>query len=95
MQSETPSIQPAHHPVRPPAASRLGRLAGGASALVLALAMLSSSSQPAAAQEFRLHVEPAVAFWLDTPQSDRVTTGFYFALRPGLSLGRMVDLQWS
>lgn len=50
---------------------------------------------PAAAQEFRLNVEPAAAFWLDTPQADRFTPGFYLALRPGISLGSVVGLQWS
>lgn len=50
---------------------------------------------PAAAQEFRFHAEGALALWVGEPQSDRFTPGFYFALRPALSLGRVVDLQWS
>jgi len=51
--------------------------------------------KPAAAQEFVLHVEPAVAFWVDEPQMSRYTPGFYFAIRPGIALGRVVALQWS
>ena len=41
----------------------------------------------------RFNAEPAAAFWLDQPQSDRFTPGFYLALRPGVSLGRVVALQ--
>lgn len=50
---------------------------------------------PAAAQEFVLHAEPAIAFWLDKPQSDRFHTGFYLAVRPSVTLGRVVSIQWS
>jgi len=49
----------------------------------------------ASAQEFTLHVEPAAAFWVDQPQRDRFTPGFYGALRPGISLGPVVALQAS
>lgn len=53
------------------------------------------TARPAVAQEFRFHAEPAVALWLDEPQMSRFTPGFYFALRPGIALGRVVALQWS
>lgn len=54
------------------------------------------TERPAAAEEaFTLQLEPAAAFWLDSPQSDRFTPGFYFALRPGIALGRVVSLQLS
>jgi hypothetical protein len=55
----------------------------------------SLASWPAEAVEFTLHAEPAAAFWVDQPQSDRFTPGGYVAVRPGLSLGRHVALQWS
>ena len=61
----------------------------------LALCLITLGAKPAKAQEFRLNVEPAAAIWLDTPQSDRFTPGFYGAIRPGVSLGRVVSLQWS
>ena len=48
-----------------------------------------------AAQDFVLHVEPAVALWLDKPQSNRFTPGFYGAIRPGIQLGPVVGLQLS
>lgn len=50
---------------------------------------------PASAQEFTFNAEPAVAFWGDQPQGTRFTPGGYLALRPGISLGRVVALQWS
>lgn len=54
------------------------------------------SEGPALAQEaFTLQLEPAAAFWLDSPQSDRFTPGFYLAVRPGVALGRVVSLQLS
>jgi len=53
------------------------------------------SARPAQAQEFQLHVEPAAAFWVDQPQSDRFDPGFYLAVRPGIALGSVVSLQWS
>lgn len=54
-------------------------------------------AKPAVAQDvnFVLHAEPAAAFWVDDPQGTRFTPGFYGALRPGVSLGRVVSLQWS
>lgn len=73
-------------------ALRRGALATSA-ALVLAFATLAGA--PAHAQEFQLHLEPAVAVWVDSPQSDRFTPGFYFAVRPGVALGRVVALQLS
>jgi hypothetical protein len=76
--------------------TRHSRRLGATTALALAMGLfVSFAAPPAAAQEFRLHVEPAVAFWVDEPQSSRFTPGFYFAVRPGVSLGRIVDLQWS
>jgi len=52
--------------------------------------------QPASAENaFTLQVETAAAFWLDDPQSDRFTPGFYGAIRPGIALGRVVGLQLS
>jgi hypothetical protein len=66
----------------------------GLVALALTLGV-AAFDKPAAAQEFRLHLEPAVALWLDTPQSDRFGPGLYFAVRPGVSIGRFVDLQIS
>jgi outer membrane protein OmpA-like peptidoglycan-associated protein len=62
--------------------------------LAVCLAALFAT-KPAAAAEFTLHVEPAVAFWVDEPQMSRYTPGFYFAIRPGIALGRVVALQWS
>ncbi len=62
--------------------------------LMICLLTLYAGGQ-ASAQEFTLHVEPAAAIWLDTPQSDRFTPGFYGAIRPGISLGRVVGLQWT
>lgn len=53
------------------------------------------SEQPASAQEFRLQAEGAGAVWLDQPQSDHFTPGYYLALRPGVAVGRYVSLQWS
>lgn len=76
--------RPLRHPGLTACAAALG---------ACAVALLAGA--PVAAQEFRLHVEPAAAFWLDEPQSDRFTPGFYGAIRPGVALGRVVDLQWS
>ncbi len=55
------------------------------------------AAQPASASDihFVLQVEPAVALWLDDPQSERFTPGFYGAIRPGLALGDVVSLQAS
>lgn len=60
-------------------------------ALLLALC----SSLPAAAQEFNLHVETAAAFWVDQPQISRFTPGFAFAVRPSITMGRLISLQAS
>jgi hypothetical protein len=49
--------------------------------------------KPAMAQDFTFHIEPAGALWVDEPQSTRFTPGFYLALRPAISLGRIVSLQ--
>ena len=53
--------------------------------------------QSAAASDvhFVLQAEPAAAFWLDDPQDQRFTPGFYGAVRPGIALGRIVSLQAS
>lgn len=75
-----------------PLTARVMRRALVALALTLGVTALD---KPAAAQDFRLHLEPAVALWLDAPQSDRFGPGLYFAVRPGVSLGRFVDLQVS
>lgn len=42
-----------------------------------------------------MHVEPAAAFWLDQPQSDRFQSGLYVAARPGVAIGQSVTVQWS
>ncbi len=73
---------------------RRTHLAACAAGLAFCSAALLAG-MPAAAQEFTLHAEPAAAFWLDEPQSNRFTPGFYFAVRPGIALGRVVALQWS
>lgn len=53
------------------------------------------SSAPATAQDFTVHAEGAAAFWLDKPQSTRFTPGGYMAIRPGVTLGRVVSFQLS
>ncbi len=73
---------------------RLSRLTAGAAGLALCLTTLVSD-KPAAAQEFTLHVEPALAIYMDEPQSSRFSPGLYFAIRPGVALGSMVAVQWS
>lgn len=75
------------HGVPTPYATRAACLALG---LMTALA-----PRAAAAADFILNIEPAAAFWLDGPQSDHFATGFYGAVRPGVSLGRVVALQAS
>ena len=64
---------------------------------IAAAALLAAAAPvgPVAAQDFQLHAEGAAAFWLDDPQSDRFTPGLYAAIRPGVSVGRVVSLQWS
>jgi hypothetical protein len=69
-------------------------LTAGTAGLAICLLWLLSAT-PAKAQEFTFHLEPAVAFWLDEPQSTRFSPGFYGAVRPGVSLGRVVGLQWT
>ena len=59
------------------------------------LAGLLLLAAPVSAQEFQLHLEPAAAIWLDTPQSDRFSPGFYLATRPSVRLGRIVSVQMS
>ena len=56
---------------------------------------IAGGSTHATASELTFQVEPAAAFWVDDPQSDRFTPGFYGAIRPGVSLGRVVGFQWS
>lgn len=64
--------------------------------LLLGLVMLAApQAAPAQDIKFVLHAEPAVALWVDDPQSERFTPGFYGAIRPGVALGRVVSLQWS
>jgi outer membrane protein OmpA-like peptidoglycan-associated protein len=63
------------------------------SALVCLVAAIPAS--PALAQNFAVHAEPAAAFWLDAPQSELFTPGFAFAVRPSMSIGRMVSVQLS
>lgn len=70
--------------------SGLLRIIGAASLLWGA-----APDRPAQAQEFVLHAEGAAALWLDEPQSDRFNPGVYLAVRPGVSLGRVLSLQWS
>lgn len=60
---------------------------------LLGAATTLSAPRPAAAQEFRLHLEPALALWLDTPQSDHFNPGFYGAIRPSITIGPVVALQ--
>ena len=67
-----------------------GALVGVAACLAMLL-----STRPAAAQEFRLHIEPAASFWVDQPQTEHFAPGFYFAVRPALALGPVLSLQWS
>lgn len=78
------SLRPARHALRiTKAVSLCGLIAG------------LGAATPAAAQEFTLHAEGAASFWLDKPQSERFTPGGYMAVRPGVTLGRIVSLQWS
>lgn len=49
----------------------------------------------ATANEFVLHMETSASFWVDEPQSNRFTPGFYMALRPSIALNRFLALQWS
>lgn len=74
-----------------------GTCAAAWAGLTAALAALALWGSPAAAQDvnFTLHVEPDVAVWVDDPQTTRFTPGLYAAVRPGISLGRVVSLQWS
>lgn len=65
-------------------------------ALGLAITLPATlATSPAVAQEFTFHAEPAAGFWLDDPQMTRFTPGVYFAVRPGMALGRIVALQLS
>ncbi len=78
------SLRPARH------ALRLGT-AASLCGLVVGLGFAT----PAAAQEFTLHTEGMASFWLDKPQSVRFTPGGMMAIRPGVTLGRVVSMQWS
>lgn len=71
----------------PPSFSIVPALSAGLLALLV--------TTPAAAQDFALHLEPAAAIWIDTPQSDRFTPGVYVAVRPSFALGRVAALQAS
>jgi hypothetical protein len=71
------------------------RPALGASIAAAALGMALTAPSVAQGQEFRLNVEPAAAFWLDKPQSERFTPGFYGAIRPGVAIGPIVTIQGS
>ncbi len=70
---------------------RLGFGVAGVGACLIAVML----GKPATAADLTLNLEPAVAVWADKPQGDRFGTGFYMAVRPGLSLGRVVSLQLS
>ena len=61
----------------------------------LLLLLTAIPGKPAAAQGLSLNVEPAAAIWVDKPQGDRFTTGFYGAIRPNLALGSVFSLQLS
>jgi outer membrane protein OmpA-like peptidoglycan-associated protein len=74
---------------RPSASRRLLTLLSVAGVLTA----VQPLAQPASAQDFVLHVEPAAALWLDTPQSDRFSPGFYGAVRPSIALNEVLSLQ--
>jgi hypothetical protein len=78
----------------PPLASMRQRVAVVLATLAVGAAILLHGS-PAAAQQFVIHGEPAALFWVGDPQNTRFTPGFYFAIRPGVALGRYVALQAS
>jgi hypothetical protein len=59
------------------------------------LALSLAAGPSSVAQEFVLHAEGDAAFWVDQPQNERFTPGGYFAIRPGVAIGRVVSLQWS
>ena len=88
MRSTNTHTAPCGHPMG------LRRWATWATGLAALLAT-PLTERPAAAQEFTLHVEPALALWLDDPQATRFTPGLYVAVRPGVALGRVVSLQLS
>ncbi len=80
---------------RPSRVRSLGACTAHRVAILTAGLAIAGRSAPAVASELTFQVEPAVAFWVDDPQSDRFTPGFYGAIRPGVSLGRVVGFQWS
>jgi len=79
---------------QPHLALRRGGLTVAAVALAGSITVIAAPS-PASAQDFTLQLEPAVAFWVDTPQSDRFTPGLYAAVRPAVTLGPVMSLQAS
>jgi outer membrane protein OmpA-like peptidoglycan-associated protein len=82
---------------RLPAPRDLATRATGWAASTAFLAMSLLASSPATAQDinFTLHLEPDLAVWVDDPQATRFTPGLYAAVRPGISLGQIVALQWT
>lgn len=62
---------------------------------LILLAAFAMTPQLAEAQQFQVHVEPAAAIWLDTPQTDRLDSGFYLAVRPAIAFGPIFSLQLS
>jgi outer membrane protein OmpA-like peptidoglycan-associated protein len=66
-------------------------------ALAACLAVLLLPSSHASAQQvgYALHIEPGMGIWVDNPQADRFKPGFYGAVRPSLTIGRILSLQLS
>lgn len=100
MQSSAPRLSAAVTPAQSASAAGIAprRSPGRRPSVRAALALLGglglfAAPQVASAQEFVLHLEPAAALWLDTPQSDRFTPGVYAAVRPSLFLNPVVALQ--
>ena len=88
MKPTAPSTNRSGWPMRQPSFPTLL-----ASLVLVACAFLATT--PTHAQEFRLNAEGDAAFWANKPQDSRFTPGAYFAVRPGVALGRMVTLQLS
>lgn len=73
------------------ARSRLTPCGAGLAVLLATLV----GEQTASAQDFTFNAEGAGALWVDDPQSTRFNPGYYAALRPGVTVGRIVAVQWS